>query len=116
MGWIKSPERLKEGWVEFNRYYCKEGNIDCWMGDSINDPNNPEKSQWQLNSFSQFFRCNDGKWISNRDIRGIQGLLEMTWEFTAQEIWDEAIRIESIRRGIGTEELLKELEDESKTD
>jgi hypothetical protein len=109
----RNPEMLEEGWVKFTRHYCKEGHIDCWNGDSINNPNNPSKSQWQLNSFVQFFRCNDGKWVNRMDLRSTQGLLLMSEHFTAEEIWNESIRIESIRRGITSEELIKSLEDEN---
>ena len=33
-------EQLEEGWVKFTRIHCKEGYIDRWMGDCINNPNN----------------------------------------------------------------------------
>jgi len=84
-------ERLKEGWVEFNRFYCKEGHIDGWMGDSINNPNNPTKHPMQINSIASYYRCNDGKWISKRDLSGslVLTFLNMREEFTAAEIWKE---------------------------
>ena len=109
---LKKPERLEEGWVKFTRYYCKEGHIDCWNGDMINNPNNPTKGQWQLNAFTQFFRYNNGKWINSRDLRATQGLLSMVDEFTAEEIWNEALRIEAQRQGITVNELKEKLENE----
>ena len=46
---------FSEGWVKFNRIQCKEGYIDRWIGDCINNPNSISKSQLQLNSFAEYF-------------------------------------------------------------
>lgn len=51
-------ERKSEEWVDFTRYYCKEGYIDRWLGDSINNPNNPKEHQMCLNSVAEYFRLN----------------------------------------------------------
>ncbi len=106
---MKQDERLQEGWVKFTRIYCKEGHIDHWMGDQADHPSNPVSSQIKLNAFSTLYRFDNGKWIFARDIRCIQDLLAqgMNQEFTAQEIWEEAVRIEAIRCGIVREELLE---------
>ncbi len=93
-------EILEEGWVKFTRWHCKEGYLDRWMGDCINNPNNPKKSQWQLNSFASYWRCNSGEWISDRDLgrSEVFALLQMGEEFTAKEIWDELLKREAVRR------------------
>ena len=33
-----SIEWLLEGWVKFRRHNCKEGFIDVWHGDSVDNP------------------------------------------------------------------------------
>lgn len=83
----------EEGWVKFVRYSCKEGHIDRWTGDCINNPNNPTKSSLQLNSFVTYWRCNDSEWIHANEIgrNNIYSLLEMREEFTAQEIWENLL-------------------------
>lgn len=83
-----------EGWVEFKRFECKEGTIDVWMGDSADNPNNKIQSNWHLNSFTKFFRLNNGEWIhGNELIRGeIMDLLEMFEQFTSDEIWNGALK------------------------
>ena len=93
-------EKLKEGWVEYTRSHCKTGHIDRWMGDCINDPNNNTNHNLQLNSMVTYWRCNNGKWIHGGEIGGskVIPLLEYGTEFTAQEIWDELIRIEAVSR------------------
>jgi len=93
-------EQLEEGWVKFMRVHCKEGWLDRWMGDCINDPNKPTKHQMQLNSFACYWRCNNGAWVSDREIgrSEIHTLLEMGEEFTAKEIWEELLRREAVRR------------------
>ena len=93
-------EILEEGWVKFTRWHCKEGYLDIWTGDCINNPNNPTKSQWQLNSFASYWRCNSGEWISDKDLgrSEVFALLQMGEEFTAKEIWDELLKREAVRR------------------
>jgi hypothetical protein len=85
---MNNTERLSEGWVEFLRIHCKEGYLDRWSGDCINNPNNEIKHRLQLNSIVTYWRCNDSKWYY-----GNGGLFELTSEyfklFTANEIWDE---------------------------
>ena len=87
-------ERLKEGWVEFTRYYCKSGFIDRWIGDSINDPNRDKPSNWSLNSFAQFWRFDGGEWISDYDLGGkskVFPYLDIRNDFTAQEILNQLL-------------------------
>lgn len=86
-------EKLSEGWVDFYRYHCKEGFIDRWMGDCINDPNNPTKHNMQLNTVASYWRCDGGKWVSDREIgrNEMFPLLQMGEVFTAQEIWNELL-------------------------
>lgn len=62
------PERMKEGWVDFVRYYTNEGFIDRCICDSINDPNNINKSSLSLNSINTWYRFNNGNWIPGRDM------------------------------------------------
>lgn len=80
---------LSEGWVKFNRYPCKEGYIDRWIGDCIDNPNSVSKSQLKLNSFAEYYRL-DGEWIPNHDFDRIffHQMLELRNQFTALEIWD----------------------------
>lgn len=86
-----TPERMSEGWVEFTRYPCVSGYIDRWTGDCINNPNNDTKSQMQLNSFAEFYRCNDGKWYSRHDLKRnfFPNMLDERIYFTADEIFSE---------------------------
>lgn len=87
---FKEPEKLSEGWVTFYRYYCKEGYIDRWMGDCINDPNNETINRMQLNASTTYYRLNDGKWIHYLDLTsGIHPTIIYYKElFTAKEIWE----------------------------
>ena len=93
-------EQLEEGWVKFIRWHCKEGYLDRWMGDCINDPNKPTKHQMCLNSSACYWRCNNGEWISDRELGRsyVFTMLEMGEYFTAQEIWDELLKRETVRR------------------
>lgn len=86
--------KMTEGWVTFQRTPCKEGYIDRWAGDSINDPNNETKHQMCLNSFTYYFRLNDGKWIHKHELgrNPFADLWETCEHFTAQEIWNEQLR------------------------
>ena len=95
-------ERIQEKWYIFTRYHCKEGHLDKWMGDSINDPNRESKSQWQLNSFACFWRCDDGEWLSDSELgrSEIFALMQHGNEFTAKEIWNELLKREQARRQI----------------
>lgn len=88
---MQEPVFLEEGWVRFLRFMCKEGTLDRWQGDSINDPNLPEKSRLQLNSSATWWRCNGGSWINDRSLgrHKILQYLDMCEEFTALEIWNE---------------------------
>jgi hypothetical protein len=88
---IKENEALEEGWVRFTRVYCLDGYIDRWIGDAGSNPNNPKRNQWSLNSFSQWFRFNGGKWMADSELgRGkIVSMIENKNEFTAQQILDK---------------------------
>ena len=80
---------LSEGWVKFNRIQCKEGYIDRWIGDCINNPNSINKSQLQLNSFAEYYRL-DGEWLPKHEFDRMfyHQILELRNQFTAREIWD----------------------------
>lgn len=88
-----APVYLKEKWFTHIRFYCKQGVIDRWMGDCINDPNNDTKSNMQLNSIATYWRLNGvGDWVNSRDMRDIYGLLvEFKDIATADEIWQDAL-------------------------
>lgn len=85
-------EHLKEGWVNFTRYSCKEGFIDTWVGDSVNNPNNKEKSNINLNSFASYYRLNEGKWVNRQDLFRLTQLepvlSQLAESCTATEIWE----------------------------
>ncbi len=80
---------LSEGWVNFTRYPCKEGYIDRWIGDCINNPNSITKSMLQLNSFAEYYRCNDGEWIPKHEFKRyfFHDMREEREFFTASEIF-----------------------------
>lgn len=83
-------ENLEEGWVKFRRIPFKEGFIDKWMGDCINNPNNQYMSNMQLNSTASYYRLNGkGLWINRHDFnKSIIGITNWI-EFTAEEVWNE---------------------------
>lgn len=88
-------ERLEEGLVRFLRIYFRNGFIDRWTGDSINDPNNQEKSNLQLNSYTSYYRLNKtGKWIHIGAFdRKIESITSDTHDdFTAKEVWEYYMR------------------------
>jgi len=93
-------ELLQEGWVEFRRYRCLEGYIDCWSGDCANDPNRLTKSLYNLNAIRTYFRLNNGEWVESNELgRAHAADIHNYGEpFTAEEIWNEWIRIETKRR------------------
>ena len=90
---VLAPVYLKEKWFTHIRFYCKEGVIDRWMGDAINNPNNDTKSNMQLNSVATFWRLNGvGEWIHNTEIRQIYSLLVQFKDIaTSDEIWQSAL-------------------------
>ena len=50
----------------------------------------------QLNSTRTYWRCNNGKWICDREFRRKVNILEyiaLGEVFTAQEIWDELLKL-----------------------
>lgn len=86
---------MKEGWVEFQRIYCKEGYIDRWFGDQTDNPNNSFKSNININSMVSFFRLNNTRWISAYDL-GVTSMFisqvkKLCKEFTAKEIWKKCV-------------------------
>ena len=81
---------MSEKWYKFIRYTCKDGFIDRWLGDLINNPNNENKHQQSLNSFSEYYRINEGVWF-HKDCfkKGFYAdLLKIRFEYSAHEIWD----------------------------
>lgn len=93
---MKTPESLKEGWVNFTRWHCKDNTyIDMWHGDCIDNPNNPTKNQLNLNSGATYFRFNSEKWISQREL-GRSDMFYFLSEYgdiaSANEIYAEIIR------------------------
>lgn len=83
-------EKLKEGWVEFERYYFKEGYIDRFMTDQANDPNRNKPNTVQFNALASYIRLNGGRWIPARKVGGTScfiQLLRFADEYTAKEVW-----------------------------
>ncbi|PCJ92268.1 MAG: hypothetical protein COA50_15670 [Flavobacteriaceae bacterium] len=83
---------LEEGWVKFRRFSCKEGFIDRWRGDCIDDPNLNFENKLNLNSGTTFFRLNgQDKWINQEDLnrRFVNHVPEYALIFSAKEIWEE---------------------------
>ena len=87
----KKHEKMKESWVNFTRFYCKEGYIDRWTGDSSDNPNKEKPHPMNLNSTATFFRLNDGEWtpIYYFNRRFDSDIYTYRKEFSAEEIWDE---------------------------
>ncbi len=84
-------EQLQEKWYTFRRIYCKEGFIDMWAGDCINDPNEDTKHNLQLNSSTTYYRLNGkGLWIYKGDLKNMSKMIcgDYTIHFTANEIWE----------------------------
>lgn len=85
---MKKDELLSEGWVKFIRRYFKEGFIDRWVGDCIDNPNKSKKHQMCLNSFSSYCRLNGkGEWVNNHDLFKMSQHWQMI-DLPAQMIWD----------------------------
>lgn len=84
-------ERLKENWVEFDRWHFKEGHIDRWFGDVADHPENDVKSSLHLNSFATYYRLNNGEWFTRRHFKTdiIHGHIasETFANCTAEEVW-----------------------------
>lgn len=80
----------KNKWVEFLRVQCVDGHIDIWTGDCADDPNNPKKMGYNLNSSATYYRLTD-KWIRshnfNRFFRG--NIVAYRDTLTAAEIWNQ---------------------------
>lgn len=95
-------ERLTEKWFTFIRFYCKEGHIDMWSGDSGHDPNQDTKPSFNLNSSITYFRLNgEGEWVSKNDLKGLFEDINTYYEvFTSNELWDMA-QVNCIRRATG---------------
>jgi hypothetical protein len=85
-------EQLTEKWYQYIRYYCIEGTIDVWAGDSANNPNNETKSKINMNQSTCFVRLNGGMWIPHwgrfKKYLNID-VAELHQYFTAEEIWKE---------------------------
>lgn len=56
---MRQPEWYTDGWIAFERIYCKEGFIDYWAGDGANNPNNKKMNLNKFKSFHIFFRLNE---------------------------------------------------------
>jgi len=84
-------EYLSEDWVKFQRYPCKTGFIDIWTGDRADDPNNPTKMNYNLNSFNTAYRLNGkGEWKFDSSPRQslYNLLIVMNDTCSADEIWN----------------------------
>lgn len=81
-------EMLKEGWVEFRRFYFQDGYIDYWVGDMINNPNNDKKKPFNLNAFATYFRRNGTEWIRDPHLRGGTSIATAN---SAEEFWTNYI-------------------------
>jgi hypothetical protein len=85
-------EYLNEGWIKFQRHPCKVGFIDVWIGDSADNPNNPTKMNYNLNSFSKAYRLNGkGEWKYDLPFgkkQELEGLLNIMRDVcSSEEIW-----------------------------
>lgn len=92
--YMRKTQYLQEKWYTFRRWEFPDGEyIDVWMGDSINDPNNEDKSKLNLNSMKTCLRLNNSTWIDSRDMRDRTGWSEIpvSEEKTAKEFWDKII-------------------------
>jgi hypothetical protein len=83
-------ENKIEGWVKFQRFTCKEGYIDRWVGDCIDDPNRSTKNNIHLNTMATYFRLNgEGLWIHRRDFNNPEVYIgEFKDDYSAKEIWE----------------------------
>jgi hypothetical protein len=61
--------REVEGWVVFDRIHFKEGHVDRCLVDAAHNPNEKQKRNWCLNSFTTYFRLNGGEWIIDRGLQ-----------------------------------------------
>ena len=80
---------LSEGWVKFRRYKCKQGYIDKWVGDCINNPNSETESKMQLNSFAEYYRFNNTEWYSKHSFKNnfFKSMIEEREFFSSEEIF-----------------------------
>lgn len=83
-------ENLEDGWVKFRRYYCKEGFIDYWIGNGLDNPNLQTPNQLSL-GIKSYFRLNGtGGWKERMWFKeNLVGLLNIGCRSsTAEEIWE----------------------------
>jgi len=87
-----------EDWVKFRRKPFREGFIDVWTGDCGQNPNCVGKSNFNLNSDTQYFRLNgQGEW-KNTDgfVYGfIHTFMCDRLYYTSDEIWNNYIEKET---------------------
>jgi hypothetical protein len=84
-------ETIKEKWYSFQRKYCKTGFIDIWVGDYADNPNNPTKMNYNLNSNHKAYRLNgEGEWkfdsLPRQTLHTL--LIVMNDTCSADEIWN----------------------------
>lgn len=80
----------KEGWISYRRKKFKKGFIDCFTGDSSDDPNAIAPYHFKLNSFSQWYRLNgEGVWYNESQFHhGFKNVfLNDRLYFEADEVW-----------------------------
>lgn len=97
-----------EGWVFFHRLYCLTGYIDYWEGDAINNPNVPNKSNFQINSTARYYRLNGSThWARGSCFKdGFRNdVIELMKEFPAWEIWEDYVIPEELKEQIRNEKL-----------
>lgn len=80
----------KNAWVEFVRFPFVEGYIDIWMGDCAQNPNNPQRVGYSLNSFATYYRLSGtDEWLRSTCFspffRG--NIIAYRETMTAAEIW-----------------------------
>ena len=83
-------------WVKYTTInHPGGGAIDVWRGDCINNPNNPTKSNVQLNALALFYRLNGaGDWINSRDFDGgLMSWMQINPTEKMEDIWNAALRI-----------------------
>lgn len=89
---IKKTEILQEGWLHFRRLHCREGFIDIWSGDEVEDPNQDTQSEDSGFYITSWYRLNgEGKWFNKKEFFDILSCLELGTEKSAQDIWKMAL-------------------------
>mgnify|MGYP000851074111 CR=1 FL=1 len=91
---LKKNKMETHDWVKFRTIEHKGGGtVDVWRGDCINNPNNPKKSQLQLNAIATYYRLNgNGVWVDGRNFDGdLLKWLQCNQDEKTENIWNAAL-------------------------